>query len=55
MAVIAVIIDGNGSRIDSMAQAAAVDGGSNNGVFTTASHDDIGYSHPHCPHCPCPP
>jgi hypothetical protein len=57
---IAVVINGGSSGIELMAPiaalptVAAVDGGSNDGVFTTASHDDDRHPCPHCP-CPCPP
>ncbi len=44
----------NGVNCGVVSMMAAVDGGGNNGIFTTAAHDDD--RHP-CPHClyPCPP
>ena len=55
---IAVIVNGGGGGIEPMAPmavsliVAAVDGGSNNSIFTNASHNNA--CHPH-PHRPCPP
>jgi hypothetical protein len=57
MAAIAVVVDDGSGGIEPTAPmaasstVAAVDGGSNDGVFTDASHDNN--CHP-CPHRPCP-
>jgi hypothetical protein len=60
LAVIAVIVNGSGGGIEPTAPMVAllmvrvVDGGSDNGVFTTTSHDNNRHPCPHHP-CPCPP
>jgi hypothetical protein len=60
IAVIAVVVDSGGGGIEptvSMAASlmvAVVDGGSNDGVFTTTSHDNDCHPHPHHPR-PHPP
>ncbi len=57
MAALAALVDGSGSGIEPTAPMAAlfmvaeVDGGGNDGIFTTASHDN---DRPPCPHCPRP-
>jgi hypothetical protein len=59
-AMIAVIVDCGSGGIEPNALMAAlsmlaeVDGGSNNGVLTTASCNNNCHPHPHCP-CPSPP
>jgi hypothetical protein len=50
--VIAVAVGLSQQHQSASSTVATVDGGGDNGIFTTASHDD--YRHPH-PHCPCPP
>jgi hypothetical protein len=60
MAAIAVVVNGGGSGIEPTAPIAAslmvavVDGVSDDGVFTNASHDDDRHPRPHH-HCPFPP
>jgi hypothetical protein len=60
LAEIAVVVNGGGSGIELMAlmaalsMVAAVDGGGNDGVFTTPSYNDDHHPCPHGP-CPCPP
>ncbi len=57
---LAVIIDGRDGGIEptvpiaALLTVVAVDGGSNNGIFTTASHNNDHHPVSHCP-CPCPP
>ncbi len=56
MVAIEFVVDRGGSGIEPTAPmatsltVAAVDSGSNNGVFTTASHVNDCYPCPHCPH-----
>ncbi len=60
MVAIAVIVDGSSCGTEptvpmaALLTVAVVDGGGNNGVFITASHNDNRHPCPHCP-CPCPP
>jgi hypothetical protein len=60
MVAIAVVVNEGGSGIEATVLMAvsstvvAVDGGGNDGFFTTNSHDHDRHSCPHCP-CPCPP
>ncbi len=59
MAAIAVVVDGGDDGIDSKAPMAvsltigAVDGGGNDGVFTTRYNNNYCHTHPHRPR-PCP-
>ena len=60
MVAIAVVINGSGGGIELTApmvaslMVAAVDGGSDDGIFPTASHKDNRHHPPHRPR-PCPP
>jgi hypothetical protein len=54
-----VVVDSGGGGIKPTAlmaaflTVAAIDGSGNDGIFTTAFHDDAHHPRHHC-HCPCP-